>query len=95
MQVLWGSAEGLLANDGRTEDAFVTAETDAGVLQRLEKAQAQEEKLVADAELPLGLLILRWLGTMVLLVVVSGALKADVTLAQGRYALHGGRVRPD
>lgn len=83
MQVLWGSAEGLLANDGRTEDAFVTAETDAGVLQRLEKAQAQEEKLVADAERPLGLRILRWLGTMVFLVVVSGALKADVTLAQG------------
>lgn len=84
MKVLWGTSLDPIRDGDRFDgEVFAAAETDAVLLQRLEKAQEQEEKIITDAELPLGWYILRELGGLLFLIVLSGILRANATLAQG------------
>ena len=69
MKVLWGTNLNPIKDGDRFDgEAFATAETDDALLEALDDAEEQEEKIIDSAELPLALTIIKWIGYIPLLI---------------------------
>ncbi len=90
MKVLWGTNLNPIKDGDRFDgEAFATAETDDALLEALDDAEEQEEKIIDSAELPLALLIIKWIGGIAFLLCCAGMSRANVTLAEGYHNAPG------
>lgn len=81
MKVLWGTSLDPIRDGDRFDgEVFAAAETDDALLRALDDAVEQEEKIIMDAELPGWLSFLKWLGEIVLFIMVGGFAKSGASL---------------
>ena len=90
MKVLWGTSLDTVRDGDRFDgEVFAAAETDDVLLRALDDAVEREEKIIMNAELPLWLSFVKWLGGIVFLLCCVSVLRADVTLTEGYHNAPG------